>query len=190
MTSPPDSIGPCIRRRRKDLGLTLEGLAADSGVSITMLSEVERSVKNPTVKLAWQIARALDCSLTDLIEEQPAAAMAVLKAADRRTLIDPETGVERHGVVTELLQRGLEVATYRLPGRSGTGAMAPNRPGVLEHVVVLAGALNLKVGDASVCLRKGDHVTYGAQSTVEYRNDGARACDFLLLSDRSRARTP
>ena len=27
-----------------------------------MLSEVERGVKNPTVKLAYQIARALGCS--------------------------------------------------------------------------------------------------------------------------------
>ena len=190
MMSPADSIGPCIRQRRKDLGLTLERLATDSGVSVTMLSEVERSVKNPTVKLAWQIARALDCSLTDLLDEEAPATMTVLKAADRRVLVDPETGVERHGVVTELLQRGLEVATYRLPRGSSTGAMAPNRPGVLEHVVVLAGNLTLEVGGDAVNLRKGDHVTYEAQSVVEYRNDGARACDFLLLSDRSRGRTP
>lgn len=190
MKSPPDAIGPCIRRRRKQLGLTLERLASDSGVSVTMLSEVERSVKNPTVKLAWQIARALDCSLTDLLEEEHPPAMTVLRASDRRTLTDPETGVERHGVITELLQRGLEVATYRLPPRSGTGAMAPNLPGVLEHIVVLSGCLSLEVGDATVGLKKGDHVTYGPQAVVEYRNDGARPCEFILLSDRSRAGTP
>ena len=190
MTHPADAIGPCIRRRRKHLGFSLTQLAKASGVSVTMLSEVERAVKNPTVKLAWQIARALDCSLTDLLQEGPPPAMTVLRAADRRTLVDPETGVERQGVATALRQRGLEVATYRLPKGCGTGAMAPNRPGVLEHVVVFAGTLTLVVGDDRVRVRKGDQVTYGPQATVEYMNDGTRPCAFLLLSDRSRAHAP
>jgi len=187
MTSPAEAIGPCIRRRRQALGLTLDALAECSGVSPTMLSEVERSVKNPTVKLAWEIARALDCSLTDLLDEAPAPEVTVLSADDRRTLIDPETGVERHGVITALLTRGLEVATYHLPPRSSTGPMAPNRPGVLEHIVVIKGTMALSVGDHRVRARAGDHVTYGPQAVVEYVNAGGRPCEFLLLSDRSRA---
>ena len=56
--------------------MTLEALAATSGVSATMLSEVERAVKNPTVKLAWQIARALD-----LIEKQNDSVLHSYRAA-------------------------------------------------------------------------------------------------------------
>lgn len=186
MTSPAESIGPSIRRRRQQLGLTLEALAAASGVSPTMLSEVERSVKHPTVKLAWEIARALGCSLTDLLEESPAAEVSVLRADDLRSLVDPETGVERRGVVTPLLGRGLEVATYLLPSRASTGEMAPNRPGVLEHLVVFKGTLSLRVGDSRFRVRAGDHVTYAPQSVVDYVNEGVRPCEFLLLSDRSR----
>lgn len=187
MTDAPD-IGRQIRRRRQELGLTLEALASSSGVSTTMLSEVERSVKNPTVRLAWQIARALDCSLTDLLEDPDRPPPRVVRAEDRRTLVDPETGVVRHGQSTDLLHRGLEVAWYELPPGAGTGEMSPNRPGVLEQVIGLTGRLRLRVGGENVEIGPGDSVTYGPQAVVEYRNAGRTACEFLLLSDRSRGR--
>lgn len=182
----PDSlpdIGGSIRRRRQARGLTLESLAGTAGVSVTMLSEVERSVKNPTVRLAWQIARGLGCSLTELIEEPGPPGPRIVRAGERSRLVDPETGVERCGVSTELQRRGLEVATYLLPPGSGSGAMSPNRPGVLEHIVVQAGTLTLRVGDETEVLGPGDHVTYGPQAEVEYRNETDEACEFLLLSD-------
>jgi transcriptional regulator with XRE-family HTH domain len=183
MQSGPD-VGTQIRSRRKQQGLTLEGLAQRSGVSTAMLSEVERSVKNPTVKLAWQIARALGCSLTALLDE-PGAPTTLVRAADRRTLIDPDTGVQRHGVSSTLLSGGLEVATYVLPVGASSGAMPANRAGVAEHVLVVRGNLGLRIGDAETVLGPGDHITYGPQAVVEYLNRGASDTEFVLLSDSS-----
>lgn len=184
---PTTNIGHNVRRRRQDRGLTLEALAELSGVSPTMLSEVERGIKNPTVRLAWQVARALGCSLTDLLEPQASPPVHVVRADERRSLVDPETGVERHGLATELLRRGLEVVWYVLPARSGTGEMSPNRPGVLEHAIVLDGELTLRLGEEIHHLGEGDNVTYGARTLVEYRNETDVGCEFLLLSDTSEA---
>ncbi|MAG56180.1 MAG: hypothetical protein CMJ83_07815 [Planctomycetes bacterium] len=189
MTDPSGQIGKNIRQRRRHLGLSLDALADRSGVSTAMLSEVERAMKNPTVKLAWQIANALECALTDLLAVADAPEVHLVRAGDRRTLVDPETGVERHGLRTRLLNDGLEVVSYRLPPGEGSGEMEPNRPGVREHLIVLGGILTLHTGDTELKLRKGDQVTYAPQTTVAYVNDGARPCEFLLLSDRSRART-
>ncbi len=180
--APPD-LGAQIRRRRRRAGLTLEALAAASGVSATMLSEVERSRKNPTVRLAWQIARALGCSLTDLLEESPPPPPRVVRAHERAILREPDGGVERFGVRTALAGGALEVAEYRLRPGAGTGPMEANRDGVLEHVVVVSGRLLLRVGDATMQLRAGDHATYAPQVAVEYRAGAGRACRFLLLSD-------
>ncbi len=186
MTQQGPDIGGQIRARRQRQGLTLDGLAQRSGVSAAMLSEVERSVKNPTVKLAWQIARALGCSLTELLDE-PGAPTTLVRARDRRTLIDPETGIARHGVSTSLTHGALEVATYILPQGVSSGAMPANRPGVLEHVVVARGELALRIGDDEVALAAGDHITYGPQAAVEYRNTGGGELEFVLLSDSSGA---
>ena len=166
--------------------MTLEALAATSGVSATMLSEVERAVKNPTVKLAWQIARALDCSLTELLEEPPPP-VRIVRAGQRGALADPETGIVRHGLAVELRRGRLELAWYDLPAGAGTGEMTPARRGVVEHVIGLSGALTLRVGELETAVLPGDNVTYGPQAVVEYRNEGAEPCRFLLLSDRGPA---
>lgn len=181
--SGPD-VGGQIRARRRQRGLTLEGLAQRSGVSVAMLSEVERSVKNPTVRLAWQIARALGCSLTALLDE-PGAPTTLVRAQDRSTLIDPETGVARYGVLTSLMHGALEVVTYVLPAGTSSGAMPANRPGVVEHVAVARGELALRIGDDEIDLAAGDHITYGPQVVVEYRNGGSGELEFVLLSDSS-----
>jgi transcriptional regulator with XRE-family HTH domain len=184
-TRHPADIGANVRRRRLALGLTLDQLAETSGVSPTMLSEVERSVKNPTVKLAYQIARALGCSLTDLLEEESGPAVTVVRAADRRSLIDPESGVQRHSLSPDLLRRGIELVLYLLPPRQTAGEMAPNRAGILEHITVTAGQVELVLGGDAIHLAEGDGVTYGPQTTVEYRNPGDTTSAFLLVSDAS-----
>lgn len=190
-SAAPD-LGANVRRRRQALGLSLEALAEASGVSAGMLSEVERGVKNPTVKLAYQVARALGCSLTELLDEPTVPPTVVIRAQDRRTLVDPETHVARHALSPEMLRRGLELVLYVLPPRSSAGEMAANRPGILEHVTVVRGTLTLLLGGVRHALGAGDGATYGPQVTVEYRNDGGRACEFMLVADatRSQGRSP
>ncbi|MGA0867903.1 MAG: helix-turn-helix domain-containing protein [Planctomycetota bacterium] len=185
--SDPADLGANVRRRRLARGLTLDQLAEASGVSPTMLSEVERSVKNPTVKLAYQVARALGCSLTDLLEDDGTPPPRVVRAAERRSLVDPETGVARHALSPDLLRRGLEFVAYELPPRQSAGEMEPNRTGIVEHVTVQAGTLTLVLGSESFTLGPGDGITYGPQVAVEYRNDGSEPCAFLLLSDATQA---
>ena len=184
----PTDLGANVRARRRALGLTLEQLAEASGVSPAMISEVERSVKNPTVKLAYQIALALGCSLTDLLEDGAAEAPEVVRAGDRRTLVDPETGVERHGLSPAMLRRGLELVWYSLPPGASAGEMTANRRGIVEHVVVVQGALTIRLGGQPTRLAKGDGIAYRPQTTVEYRNAGRTPCAFILLSDATRAR--
>lgn len=182
----PD-LGATVRRRRLALGLSLEALAEASGVSAAMLSEVERSVKNPTVKLAYQIARALGCSLTELLDEGAPKPPMIVRAPERLALVDPESGVERYSLSPEMLRRGLELVSYTLPPRTSAGEMEPNRAGLLEHVTVTSGTLTIVLGGTSHELQTGDGVTYDPQVTVEYRNDARRSCTFVLLSDSTRA---
>lgn len=187
MTDPAGEIGPNIRRRRQALGLSLDALARASGVSATMLSEVERSVKNPTVKLAYQVARALGCTLTDLLDEEPILPVRVIRSGERRRLVDPDSKVVRYGLASQLLGDHLEVAWYTIPPGQSSGELDANRPGVVELVTVLRGKLTFMLGGEQHTLGAGDTITYGPQTTTEYRNDGIEPCEILLLGDTSKA---
>lgn len=181
-----DEIGAQIQRRRRDAGLSLEALSQKSGVSPAMLSEIERGKKNPTVKLAYQVARALGCTLSDLVGEDQPPYVQVQRLASQRVFVDRETGIERRGQQTPLAGGRLEVARYLLPPGATTGEMGPNRSGLLERIEVLEGALVVALNGTEHLLHAGDAITYGVQAT-EYRNPSvAEACRFLLLSDASR----
>ncbi len=181
-----DEIGAQIQRRRRDAGLSLEALSQKSGVSPAMLSEIERGKKNPTVKLAYQVARALGCTLSDLIGEETPPFVQVQLGSSQRVFRDRETGIERRGQQTLLAGGRLELAWYALPPLASTGTMGPNRAGLLERIDVLEGELVVALNDVEHRLAAGDAITYGVQTT-EYRNPSAEAsCRFALLSDASR----
>lgn len=186
---PSANIGRNIRQRRLELGLSLESLADTSGVSSTMLSEVERGRKNPTVKLAYQIALALGCSLNDLLEESTHLRVAIVRAEQRSSLVDPSNGVVRRGLRSELVDRDLELAWYELPAEASTGELRPNMQGVLEQLLVLRGRVEVVLGGTPHRLAVGDSITYAPQTTMEYRNPTAEPCEILILIDNSRRRT-
>jgi DNA-binding XRE family transcriptional regulator len=62
----PLTLGAAIRSRRKDLGLSQEGLAFRSGLHRTYVADLERGARNPSLMSIAKIAKALKMSLSDL----------------------------------------------------------------------------------------------------------------------------
>ena len=54
------AFGAAVRLRREELGLSQEGLGYKARVHRTYVSDVERGARNPTVKVIWKLAAALD----------------------------------------------------------------------------------------------------------------------------------
>lgn len=61
------SVGENIRRLRRTKDYTQEQLASRVGVSQTMIAQIERGTKIPTILLGRDIASVLECTLDDLI---------------------------------------------------------------------------------------------------------------------------
>ena len=61
--TPKPNIGPAIRKRRKQLKLTLQAFSDKSGVSVGYLSQVERDNATPSLGTLAQISAALDVGL-------------------------------------------------------------------------------------------------------------------------------
>jgi transcriptional regulator with XRE-family HTH domain len=61
-------IGAVLRRVRQRQGRTLKEVAADAGVSLPYLSEVERGTKEASSEILAAICRALGLPMTDLLD--------------------------------------------------------------------------------------------------------------------------
>ncbi|MER2206746.1 MAG: helix-turn-helix transcriptional regulator, partial [Rhodococcus sp. (in: high G+C Gram-positive bacteria)] len=62
-------IGGKLRELRTEHGMTLRGLAAETGLSPTLLSQVERGVTEPSLKTLRALAPVFGQSISALFED-------------------------------------------------------------------------------------------------------------------------
>ena len=67
---PAKEIGKVLKKIRFERDLTLDNVSTLTGVSKTMLGQIERGVSVPTVSVLWKIAKGLQVSLSTLFNEQ------------------------------------------------------------------------------------------------------------------------
>lgn len=61
------SVGKNIRRIRRAKDITQDALAKRVNVTQSMIAQIERDSKIPTVLLTRDIAEALDCTIDDIL---------------------------------------------------------------------------------------------------------------------------
>lgn len=65
-----DEVENCIRKRRKELGLSQEELAKKCGVSRQTVNAIENNKYDPTLSLAFRLAQALELRVDDLFHPE------------------------------------------------------------------------------------------------------------------------
>jgi transcriptional regulator with XRE-family HTH domain len=177
-----DAVGPRVRALREAMGYSLRDLAARSGVSAPMLSQVERGETSPTLALAGKIAAGLELTLSQLLRLDEGQHVVVSRAGDRRT-------IRRDGHLVEELTPPLpgqraDVSLHTLePGSATGGAGDPpmHEPGSRETAIVLAGQLALVADGIRHGLGQGDSVTFDADLPHHFENDGPEPTRFLAV---------
>src|SRR4051795_3701023 len=165
------ALGRRLRGERRRRGLTLDELAAASRVSRSMLSEVERGSRVPTVLVLDRIATGLATSIARLLREESGARTVVLRHDEQDVARDP-AGWERR-VLSPVLP-GVEFEFMRTTIAPGVdaGVFAPHAAGSREYAAVEAGALRLSLDGDAVVLCQGDSVFYAGDCHHGFVNPG------------------
>ena len=151
-----------MRRARLAHGLSLRDLAAGTGLSKALLSQVERAIANPTVATLALISGALDLTFAELTRSSLIEPV-VVRAADR----EPGTSGARM-LFTMPERRRFDVSEGVIePGDHGV--MSDHGTGSLEYGYVVAGRVELTVGDHRLLLGAGDAVQFSADLPHQYR---------------------
>jgi transcriptional regulator with XRE-family HTH domain len=72
MTEINKAFGQAIRKHRLQLSLSQEDLAFRAGVHRTYISQIERGIKSPTLKIMWVLAKALETPMHEILRETEA----------------------------------------------------------------------------------------------------------------------
>ena len=174
-------LGDRVKQLRSQRGWSLEALANASGVSRSMLSQIERDEANPTLVVTLRIARAFGMSLGDLIE-MPEASSAITKIrADDHTYHYRSDKYCRIRTLSPLnLEKDVEFYEVLLqPG--GALRSAPHFDGTREFLTVQIGQVRVESGADAETLKPGDSVNYRADVPHAIINTGkGEALMFLV----------
>lgn len=171
-----------VKGLRQQRGWSLEELSAASGVSRSMLSQIERNEANPTLAVTCKIAQAFAMTLAEFVEVPGASSgISVIRADDRAHLFRSDGDCEIRTLSPLHLEKDVEFYQVRLkPG--GVLKSAPHFQGTREFLTVEQGRIRIESADDSSELNRGDSGSYRADVPHAITNLGkGEAMVFLVV---------
>lgn len=174
-----NTIAANTKRIREQKKLTLDAAAAVTGVSRSMLAQIEKGEVNPTISVLWKIANGYKVSFTALVEDQ-GEAVSVIRLADTQVLQEDGGRYLNYPIFAFDEQRLFE--TYRIIIESGGSLSAqPHLKGAVEYITVFSGGVEITAAGERVELTKGDSIRFCADVPHGYRNGGAETAELSML---------
>ncbi|MDD2869731.1 cupin domain-containing protein [Neomegalonema sp.] len=177
------ALGEKLRLRRKRKRLSLKAVAERSGLSIGLLSLVERGLTTPSVRSMRAICAALEMPVLWLFEggrgEAAREGDVVVRQADRRRLNYAENGVEKE-ILTPDAQADVQMLRFVM--RAGADSGEPYGDGIGGKCgVVLRGSLRLTLDEREFILGPGDSFAFDARRKVRFRTEGDEECEVIWV---------
>jgi len=175
-----------IRQLRGARGMSLEALAACSGVSRSMISLIERGEASPTAVVLERLAAGLGVPLASLFDDPQPSVEPVARAANQPSWQDPLSGYVRRNVSPAGHPSPIQIVEVTFPpGARVAYETGPREVRVRQQVWLLEGELEVRVGDRQFVLGAGDCLALELDRPVSFHNPGPVPAHYavVLVSD-------
>lgn len=157
-----------LKKIREKNKLSLENLSELTGVSKSMLGQIERGESNPSLQTIWKIATGLKVSLTSLIVPSKPEA-EIIKKSDILPIIADEGKFRIYPMFPFDPEKRFEVLNIELePGASSFSD--PHDENTEEYVFVHEGEFTIKIDNNMYKVDAGNAIRYRADRAHTYYN--------------------
>src|SRR5690606_21132881 len=161
-----EGIGQKLRQRRKVKRLSLKTLAEKAGLSIGLLSQIERGVSTPSLRSLNQVCQALGVPMSWLFERNESMRIAepsVVRLAQRRHM-DLGSG----GMIKEILSPDsvseIQLMRFVIHAGGKSGESPAQHPTGAKCGTVLAGRLGLEINGQVHIINQHDSFAFRANA--------------------------
>jgi len=163
-------IAKNLKLLRESKKLSLEKVAELTGVSKTMIGQIERGESAPTITTIWKIANGLKISFTSLIN-QPQPDTIVVSKGDIQVLSEDDGKYRVYPHFPFEDDKRFEVYSVEIdPG--GFLRADAHMEGGEELLTIFDGELMIRVKDEEYTVRSGDSIRFKADRPHSYENPG------------------
>lgn len=162
-----NTMGQKIRGIRRAQNLTLSDVARMTGLTESLLSQIENSKANPSVTTLMAVAKALNTQVGVFFDLANQASSPVLRQSERE-LANTSDGIRYFLLTPNPEERPFEVLYNEFEPGASTGERITH-DGV-EFGIVLEGKLEVCVEDTVYVLNAGDSITIDSSKPHTLRN--------------------
>ncbi len=190
MVEAPSELESRIATRVRDLraarGLTLDALAARSGVSRSMISLIERGESSATAVILEKLATSLGVVLVDLFTMPAELAIAddgpIARRDAQPTWSDPASGYVRRNVSPAQVPQSMQIVDVHFPAGGRVAFETGVRDvRVQQQVWVLAGAIDITLGATRHRLREGDCLAMELDGPTMFHNPTKKPARYAVV---------
>lgn len=178
-------LGARIKILRGRMHLTIDQLAAASGVSRAMISRIERGESSATAQLLARLAAGLGVSLSTLFATAETVISPLARRGEQPLWRDPASGYLRRSVSPATANGILDLVEVELPA----GALIPFGPQAASFdqlVWLQQGSLTMTVDGEAFALEPGDCLHMRLDSLVMFHNPGKEPARYVVVLCPSR----
>lgn len=172
-------IAESLKRLRADKKLSLDNVAKLSGVSKSMLGQIERGEVNPTVSTLWKISNGLKISFTQLMS-RPESDIELVDKCKIQPLVEDNGKVRNFPIFPFDSTRRFEMYSIELDGGGYLEAEA-HPQGTQEFVTVFSGEVTINVNGEGFVITKGNSMRFKADGPHAYKNSGDVICSLSMV---------
>jgi transcriptional regulator with XRE-family HTH domain len=164
-----------IRERKK---ITLDSAAKLTGVSRSMLAQIEKGEVNPTISILWKIANGYKVSFTSLVNSDTSSLL--IRAEDILPLIEDDGRYINRPAFP--FQEDKQFETYHIEIKEGGYLQAqPHLDGAEEFITVFEGNVEIVADTEIFQLKRGDSLRFKADVSHSYRNIGSETVYLSMI---------
>lgn len=176
------TLGVRLRSRRRVRNLSLKEIAERAGISIGLLSQIERDLTAPSVKSMIAICHALEMPVGWLFDTGSHAEQnAIIVRRHQRRVLD--LGPKR--MVKELLTPdtcpGIQMMRLMIRPGGSTGEIPYSHKEGAKCGTILSGELGLEVDGTEYRIGAGDSFAFPATSRIRFWCAGNTETDLLWV---------
>lgn len=173
------SIGENLKAIRKHRELTIDQLSTASGVSKSMISEIERGIRNPSITILWNLANALKKPLNYFLKEGNQQGPAIYKVNDCSSVSG-----EQHWIYPLMgfdEDKKFEIYFTEYVPHSQTEESVHYK-GVEEYALISSGSITLVMDDQEYAVKEGEVIHFTGDKPHYYKNkEDETAKAFVLM---------
>ena len=172
-------IAKNITEYRKRKNMTIKELANLTGVTPSLLSQIEKGSANPSINTLRQISSVLEVPLFNFFINNVPTESLVVRKDSRKKIMFPEDDSFAYELLMPNTKGEIELMLMKIPPQGASSKEQFSHIGE-EAAYVIKGSVRLYLNDSIIDLNCGDSVKIPPHSNHRWENVGDYDCEVIF----------